>query len=345
MSAAPTVPPPAARPLRAIAAWIAVAASALGIALALAPAADAQGGSSTVSEGAERGALLYSQQCAQCHGAAGAGGATSGMEQWGGEAPALVPDENPNVTAAYLDLVMATGRMPPAESPYDNRKREVVFSAEEREDLIAYMQQEFGVEGELPDVGGGDAAAGQEVWSQNCTHCHGATGAGGVAGAGAWTPQVNDRTAEEIAEATRVGPFNMPAFENDQITNQEIADVVAFMELVREEPRTPLTNLLELNPVFASGFVFLLALALLLAIRQVGAKPAWFPDPGSQGAHGRVVSGARRRGAADHEGGEAPAGAPRAERHDLERQDLERQDPARPDGGAPRLTDDGTDSS
>lgn len=290
-------------------AWTLVALVAIGVALASAPDADAQSGPSTVSEGAERGALLYSQQCAQCHGAGGTGGATSGMQQWGGEAPALVPGENPNVTAAYLDLVMATGRMPPAASPYDNRKRAVVFSEDERHDLITYMQQEFGVEGELPQIAEGNAAAGQEVWSQNCTHCHGATGSGGVAGAGAWTPQVSGRTPEEIAEAVRVGPFNMPAFNRDQITDRQIGDVVAFMELVQEEPRTPLTNLLELNPVFASGFVFLLAIALLVALRQIGAKPAWFPD---QSQPGRVVSGARRRGAEEDD--DVPSGAPLAER-------------------------------
>jgi len=223
----------------------------------------------------ERGALLYAQQCAQCHGAGGTGGPVPG----GGRAPSLLAAENPQVTVPYVNLVLSTGRMPPAGSPFDNRDRRVVFDdPQERADLITWMSREFGIEGDIPEVGPGVAARGLEIWTANCSHCHGATGAGGVAGAGTWTPQVNTRTPVEIAEAIRVGPFEMPAFEEDQISDQGVADVTAFLTTIEGEARTPLFGLLELNPVYASGFVAGVAVLMLLSLLWIAGRPAAFPD-------------------------------------------------------------------
>ena len=264
---------PAAR--RALTGWLVVCLAALfalaGVAAAAEPEQDP-----VETANPDNGALLYSVHCAQCHGAAGNGGE---MPDFEGRAPALRPEDNPGVDVAYLDLVMSTGRMPPAGSPYDNRTRDVVLNEQERADLIAWMQDEFGVGGELPEVGEGEAGRGQEIWNANCGHCHGAVGAGGVAGAGAWTPSVNDKGPEVIAQAIRVGPFQMPQFERGQISDQEVDDVVAFMGKVREEADQQVLGIPELNPVYASAFVFLLALAALFLLGIIGSRPAWFPTP------------------------------------------------------------------
>ncbi len=284
---------------RALLGWLVVAAAAglLGVAAAAAWAQDAgvedAGGPAEAS--VQNGNRLYAQHCATCHGADGAGGAVPG---YGGEAPALDPELNPSVTVAYLDLVMSTGRMPPAGSPYDNRTRQVVLDEAERADVIAFMVAELGVEGEIPEVGEGDAGRGQQIYARNCAHCHGSTGSGGVAGAGAWTPGVIDAPAETVAEAIRVGPFNMPQFEEEQISDSEVADVVAFLDAVQEEPTTPVFGLVELNPVYASGFVALLALVVVLSLVWIGGRPAWFPDPPKGSTTPEVPAGARRRSGA-----------------------------------------------
>jgi len=70
----------------------------------------------------------------------------------------------------------------------------------------------------------------------------------------------------------------MPAFGENQITDQEIGDVAAFLEEVRHEQGTPL-GVVELNPVYASGFVALLAVVVLLSLFWISSKPTWFPDP------------------------------------------------------------------
>lgn len=272
---------------RALSGWALIAAVALAVLIGQ-PEATATEAAGDVS----RGSQLYALHCAQCHAADGGGGP---MQRFPGEAPSLLPEENADVTAAYVDLVMATGRMPPAGSPYDNRQRRVVIETEEeRAAIIAFMREEFGTPGEIPDVGEGEPARGQAVWNTNCAHCHGATGQGGVAGAGAWTPRVTGYGGETIAEAIRVGPFEMPAFREAQISDEEIADVVAFLDEVESEEGTPIFGFVELNPVFASAFVALLALLLLLSLAWIGGRPAWFPDPPRAEVEPEVPSGAVR---------------------------------------------------
>jgi ubiquinol-cytochrome c reductase cytochrome c subunit len=297
---------------RALIGWIAVlVAAAAGIAFA--GGAGAQDAEAPERAQPANGALIYAEQCAQCHGARGQGGP---MQRYEGMAPSLLPTENPAVDAAYIELVTSTGRMPPAGSPYDNRSRRVVLDEQERRDLIAWMQQEFDTPGEVPEVGEGDAARGQEVWNANCAHCHGAIGSGGVAGAGAWTPSVSDKAPEQIAAAIRVGPFQMPQFQRGQISDEEVADVVAFMEVVREEADEQPLGFAELNPVFASAFVFLLALVAVFLLAVIGGRPAWYPTPEADrrgGGEGDdvVPAGAERRSTEEDE--QAPVIASTAE--------------------------------
>ena len=215
----------------------------------------------------------YANQCATCHGSDGGGRTIPGTDE---VAPPLTG--NPDVTVPYVDLTIRVGRMPPPENePFDNRHREVVIDDAERELLVAYMAEQFDLEGEVPEPPEGDATAGREVYAANCAQCHGSTGAGGVAGAGAWTPDVIGLDAVAIAEAVRVGPFEMPRFGEEQISDQEVGDVAAFLEEVESEQGTPL-GLVELNPVYASGFAFAFAVLVLLSAMWIAGRPTMFPD-------------------------------------------------------------------
>lgn len=270
---------PRRRTVRTLGSWLVVLVVAAATALWWGPRGVAAQEADVVGD-VDLGGQLYAQHCAQCHASDGSGAQVPGTNR---EAPALV--DHPEVTAGYVDLVMRTGRMPPAGDPYDNQPREILFTDEERLAIVAYTSQEFGLTSDLADLTEqpeGDAARGQNVYATNCAACHGSTGAGGVAGGGAWTPAVYHYEPTTIAEAIRVGPFQMPAFGEDQVTDQEVADVAAFLEEVRSETGTPL-GLVELNPVFASGFVALLALVMVLSLFWISAKPTWFPDPETGG--------------------------------------------------------------
>lgn len=263
---------------RALLGWLLVAAAALtALGLRSPQPAVAQPEELTATQ-RDRAASIYASQCATCHGAEGLGGTIPGTDD---PVPPLAG--TPVVDVPYMDLVMRVGRMPPPRNdPYDNRARVVTISDEDRELIVAYLADEFDLAGVIPSPQEGDAARGREVYATNCAQCHGATGAGGVAGAGAWTPPVAERGAVAIAEAIRVGPFQMPAFAPEQISAQEVADVAAFLEEVTVEPRTPVLGLLELNPVYASAAVALSTLVIVLSLFWIAGRPTWFPDPAGQ---------------------------------------------------------------
>ncbi|MBA3372015.1 MAG: c-type cytochrome [Euzebyaceae bacterium] len=272
---------------RALLGWAVVAAAGVMLLVTQAdrPAA-AQAEELTSAERTQAG-NIYASQCATCHGAEGAGGVTSA----GDPVPPLAG--NPDVTVPYIDLVIRVGRMPPAGDPYDNRSREVLLDAEQRRLVTAYIAEEFALEGSVPTVGEGDPVTGREVFAANCAQCHGSSGAGGVAGAGAWTPPVVNADPVTIAEAIRVGPFQMPAFNSQQITDAEIADVAAFLEVVSQEEGTP-AGLVELNPVYASGFAAVFVLIVVISLFIIAGRPQWFPDPSGQPT-GRGLSRRQRK--------------------------------------------------
>ncbi len=262
--------------LRAYAGWIAVILGALAIAFVANGPADAQEGEE-LSNPVAFAETSYANVCAECHGDRGAGGSVPGTDR---RAPALAGTEE--VTAAYLDLVLRTGRMPPAGDPFDNRAREVFYSDVEREAMVAWVSEAFDLEQDIPDVEEGDIAVGLETFALNCAHCHGNAGAGGTAGSTTWTPRVNHLEPIAVVEAIRVGPFEMPAFATDQLTEEEANAVASYLEAVREERGTPVFGLVELNPVFASGFVALLAILLIGSLLYIGGRPTPFESvPGA----------------------------------------------------------------
>ena len=253
-------------------AWAAVAVGVLVVSSMLSTRAGARtAGAEAIGDVAE-GGRLYALDCASCHASNGLG---TEVGDTGRVAPPL--RDAPEVTAAYVDLVMRVGRMPPAGNPFDNRPRRVVYDDAQRLAIVAYVVSEFGVENNLFSVGEGDAGSGQPLWAANCAACHGATGGGGVAGGGAWTPSVAGLEPTTIGEAIRVGPFQMPAFDEEQISDQGMADIAAFMTAIDEEQGTPL-GLTELNPVYASGFAAVMVAVMVLSLLWISGKPTWFPD-------------------------------------------------------------------
>jgi ubiquinol-cytochrome c reductase cytochrome c subunit len=264
--------------LRALAGWLAVLTAGLGLAAITGGSATAQPEQGETTSDIQ-GADIYTSRCANCHGASGQGGTTA----TGVRAPRLR-----RVPIALVDLVVRTRRMPPGDADADTRTPNPV-RGERRVALLRWMRANLALTGELPaaDLDGGDPARGQEVYAANCQQCHGSTGAGGVAGAGAFTPGLIHRQPIVIAEAIRLGPFQMPQFGEDVVSDEEIRDVVAFLDEVGAEDGTPL-GIAELNPVFAAAYVFVFALAALLSAMWLSGRVAMFPDapPAEPGADG-----------------------------------------------------------
>jgi mono/diheme cytochrome c family protein len=79
-------------------------------------------------------------------------------------------------------------------------------------------------------AGGGDAAAGKEVFTANCAACHTLADAGA---SGAVGPNLDDSAPDQAAvdAKVRTGGGGMPAFEGE-LSDDEIANVAAYVSSV-----------------------------------------------------------------------------------------------------------------
>lgn len=218
----------------------------------------------------DRGAAVFQTTCAACHGTRGEGrlagsGVTAGPPLRG-------------IDVAYLDMTVRTGRMPiahPSMGVYEEQLDE-----EERIALVAYAVGHLELTGSIPQVNPGDASRGQELFVRNCAACHGAAAGGGISGAQAFVPPLVGVDRVAIAEATRVGPFEMPAFDAAVLSDQDIDDVIGYLDVVDGSPRT-LIGLREADQAVSGLLTIGLGIVATLVLFIVARARRWYRfEPG-----------------------------------------------------------------
>lgn len=255
--------------------WLIVLVAAAAVVLSLnAVAASDEADTSDTADTAE-GRELYTTNCAQCHGPDGGGGAVRDGRPAAEGRPVPPIDDSP---VSEIRLVLETGRMPPAGNPFDSQARSDELSQQQRDAILAYVTEEFDLDGDVPPPPEGDPARGQDLYATNCAACHGSTGSGGVAGRGAFTPALTEYDPQIIADAVRTGPFEMPQFGRGQLTDDEIGHIAAFLDHVEHEQFALLWDA-ELGPVYASAFAIALVVVVLLLTVVIAGRPMWFPSP------------------------------------------------------------------
>jgi len=204
----------------------------------------------------EAGATLFEQGCATCHGVGGRGTALG---------PVLT-----GVGAAAADFMLTTGRMPMSESSGQPPRKQPAYSPEEIDALVAYVASLGGGPG-IPTVDPqrGDLPQGGELYRLNCAACHNAAGAGGALSSGAHAPALGRATALQIAEAIRVGPGQMPSFD-ETLTERDVNSIARYVLYLRDPTDRGGFSLGHSGPV-AEGFVAWIfgVGALVLAIRWI----------------------------------------------------------------------------
>ena len=245
--------------VRALTGWAAVGlcvAAALGLRSGGAAAQD-------TAEVIRSGAELYATTCAACHGARGDGGPRQGELTAG---PALR-----GIDIAYVDQQMRTGRMPLVD-----RTAGVVrgdkLSDGEREAVLAWMRAELDLSGRIPEVGEGDRSRGRELYATHCAACHGAVGNGGIVGRGIVAASLRGVDRVAIVEALRVGPYSMPAFGPEVISEEQADDIAAFTAAAFERPRRNVLGLTEQNRVGHAGLSLLLVLVVVAVMVLVARR-------------------------------------------------------------------------
>jgi ubiquinol-cytochrome c reductase cytochrome c subunit len=275
------------RGFRPVLVMVALTCVALGVtSVASAAPTPTSSASSTAQEAPDplldAGRELYLTGCASCHGADGAGvriaepadgigdeviNDASGVGELRG--PSLLDS---GAAAAYYYL--STGRMPLGNSDDQPRRKEPAYDEAEIAALVAYVGQ-LGDGPDVPDVDidNADTAVGGELFRANCQACHSAFGSGGALSYGRAAPSLHSSTPTEVGAAVRVGPGQMPVCGTDAITDEELNDLAAYVELLRT-PENPGGLQIGRNGPVPEGFVIWLfgIGGLLLLVAWIGGR-------------------------------------------------------------------------
>ncbi|MGY1913891.1 cytochrome c [Blastococcus sp. HT6-30] len=225
--------------------------------------APAQAADETTSESAAEaaGRELYERSCISCHG--------ENLEGVPNRGPSLI-----GVGEASVYFQVHTGRMPLVRQEADAPDKPAVFSDEEIDQLMAYVQANGGgptlPSGNLRD---GELAEGGELFRLNCASCHNFVGEGGALSSGKAAPSLDGATDLEIYTAMLTGPANMPVFGDNQLTPDEKRSIIAYVQTVTDMADPGGAGIGRLGPV-AEGLVLWVVgvSALMFGIFWMGSK-------------------------------------------------------------------------
>ena len=223
---------------------------------------------------ARRGELIWRRDCASCHAPDGTG------TRWG---PSLQ-----GKGAAGVHLMVTTGRMPiedlsrlrdrpigedDLQVPRDHYDEDEYLPGQVR----ALVEHARGIlEGpDVPvvDVAAADVSTGAELFAINCASCHAWSSRGGVLATGHEAPSLNESTPVQVVEAMRTGLGTMPEFPRSVFSDEEAADIaayVAYMDHPRNAGGHPLNYLGPAAEGLAAGVIGVLG--VLLAVRWIGKR-------------------------------------------------------------------------
>ena len=223
-----------------------------------AQAAD-DGTSESAAEAAGR--ELYEKSCISCHG--------TNLDGVEGRGPSLI-----GVGEAAVYFQVHTGRMPLVRQEADAHKKESVFSDEEIDQLMAYVQANGGgptvPSGDLRD---GDLAQGGELFRLNCASCHNFVGQGGALSSGKAAPSLLDATDLEIYTAMLSGPENMPVFGDNQLTPEEKRAVINYVQTITAQADPGGAGIGRVGPVGEGLVIWVVGIgALMFGIFWMGSK-------------------------------------------------------------------------
>ncbi len=207
------------------------------------------------------GQSLFVENCASCHGVSAQG--TS-------RAPNLQ-----GLGAATVDFWVSTGRMPLADPSVQAVQKPSRFTRTQTLAIDAYVSSIAPGGPAIPNVNLGlsNESAGESLFSTNCAACHTITGAGDALASGVFAPSLYSATSTQIAEAVRTGPGNMPRFGPSTLSDQQVADLVKYVNYLKNPIDRGGIALGHVGPV-TEGFVGILVGlgSLMLAGLWIGGR-------------------------------------------------------------------------
>lgn len=184
-----------------------------------------------LSPTAAEGKQLYENNCITCHGRN-----ADGVEDRG---PSLL-----GVGEAAVEFQVSTGRMPMTRQEAQAQAKPPRWEGDELARNVAALSayiQELGGGPQMPagtDLAAtaeGAVARGGELYRINCSSCHAYSGGGGALSNGASAPSLAEATDRQIYAAMLSGPQNMPVFGDNQLTPEQKAEVIAFIQHLQDD--------------------------------------------------------------------------------------------------------------
>ena len=209
----------------------------------------------------EAGQELYNKSCISCHGA--------NLEGVEGRGPSLI-----GVGEAAVYFQVHTGRMPLVRQEAQAAERPPVFSEEEIDQLMAYVQANGGGP-TVPsgDLRAGDLAEGGELFRLNCAQCHNFVGEGGALSSGKRAPSLREADDMTIYTAMLSGPENMPVFGDNQLTPDEKRAIINYVQTIKAQADPGGAGIGRVGPVAEGLVIWVVGIgALLFGIFWMGTK-------------------------------------------------------------------------
>jgi ubiquinol-cytochrome c reductase cytochrome c subunit len=228
--------------------WVAV----IGAALLLAGAASA-----------DNGKQLFGQYCAKCHGPD-----AQGQISRSGQGPSLQ-----GVGALAAAFYLRTGYMPLRRNGIQPRRSRLLLGPAQIDALVRYVASlGHGPPVPRPHPERGNVSEGMALFRSHCAGCHQIVGEGGYV-TDAVPPALGDATPTQIAEAVRLGPYVMPKFSAQALSNRQLDSIIRYVRYAQHPDNRGGWALGNIGPVpeglvswFIAGSV-LLATCLLIGRR------------------------------------------------------------------------------
>jgi ubiquinol-cytochrome c reductase cytochrome c subunit len=223
--------------------------------------ANAAPASTTASAAEEAGRALYERSCITCHG--------DNLQGVPNRGPSLI-----GVGEAAVFFQVHTGRMPLVRQEADAANKPPVFSDQEIDQLMAYVQANGGGP-TLPsgDLRAGDVAEGGELFRLNCASCHNFVGEGGALSSGKAAPSLQDSDDLTIYAAMLTGPENMPVFGDNQLTPDEKRSIISYVQTIKEQADPGGAGIGRIGPVGEGLVIWIVGVgALMFGIFWMGSK-------------------------------------------------------------------------
>ncbi|HEY1518033.1 MAG TPA: c-type cytochrome [Solirubrobacteraceae bacterium] len=202
---------------------------------------------------------LYQQSCSSCHGIS-----AQGIR---GVAPSLRA-----VGPGPVDFYLSTGRMPLEQPRQEPQRSSPAFTRAQIDALIAFIGSFGGPSAPTAKPGAGDLALGFHEFTLNCAGCHQIVARGGIT-VNAQVPDLQQSTAQQIAEAVRMGPYLMPHFDSKQIDQHDLDSIARYIQWSRHPADLGGWGIYNIGPI-PEGIVawFIGLLALVIVARLIGER-------------------------------------------------------------------------